>query len=126
MDTTEIIVLLSGVMLIAFVIWYFFMAEGERATASAGDAGGQQIKVTVKGGYSPDVIVVKKGIPVELDFYRDEASSCTEEVVFGDFGISRKLPAFKTTPIRFTPDKTGEFTFACGMNMVRGKLIVED
>jgi P-type Cu+ transporter len=41
-------------------------------------------------------------------------------------GISRQLPAFKTTPIQFTPDQAGEFTFTCGMNMVRGKLIVED
>ena len=48
-----------------------------------------------------------------------------EQVVFGDFGIAKDLPAFKTTPIEFTPDKSGEFTFACGMNMLRGKLIVE-
>jgi plastocyanin domain-containing protein len=31
---------------------------------------------------------------------------------------------YKTTPVEFTPDKAGEFIFACGMNMVRGKLIV--
>jgi plastocyanin domain-containing protein len=46
-------------------------------------------------------------------------------VVFGDFGIARDLPAFKTTAIEFTPEKPGEHTFACGMNMMRGKLIVE-
>jgi plastocyanin domain-containing protein len=126
MDTAEIIVLLSGVLLIGLVIWYFFLGEGEKEVASVGEAGVQQIKITVKGGYSPDVIVVKKGVPVALDFYRDEASSCTEQVVFSDFGISRRLPAFKTTPVEFTPDKAGEFTFTCGMNMVRGKLIVEE
>ena len=85
----------------------------------------QEIKITVKGGYSPDVIAVKQGVPVKLDFYRDESASCTEQVVFGDFGIARDLPAFRTTSIEFTPDKAGEFTFACGMNMVRGKLVVE-
>ncbi|PYS89763.1 MAG: copper-transporting ATPase [Acidobacteria bacterium] len=126
MDTAEIIVLVSGVALIAFVIWYFFMGEGVRAAATVGATGVQQINVTVKGGYTPDVIVVKKGVPVELDFYRDEASTCTEQVVFGDFGISRMLPAFKTTPVTFTPERAGEFTFTCGMNMVRGKLIVEE
>lgn len=126
MDTTEIIVLVGGVALIGFVLWYFFMGEGTRATAAVGDEGVQQVKVTVKGGYTPDVIVLKKGVPARLDFYRDETSSCTEQIVFGDFGISRKLPAFQTTPVQFTPDKAGVFTFACGMNMVRGKLIVED
>ena len=39
----------------------------------------QEIKVTVKGGYSPDVIVVKQGVTIKLDFYRDEAASCSEQ-----------------------------------------------
>jgi len=124
MDTTEILVVIGGVVLIAFVLWYFF-GEREQVAAEQNESGLQEIKVTVKGGYSPDVIVVKKDVPVRLNFYRDETSSCSEQVVFGDFGIARDLPAFKTTPIEFTPEKSGEFTFACGMNMLRGKLIVE-
>ena len=124
MDTTEIIVVAGGVALIAAVLWYFF-GEREQVAAAMSASGTQEINVTVKGGYSPDVIVVKKGAPVRLNFYRDETSSCSEQVVFGDFGIARELPAFQTTPIEFTPDKTGEFTFACGMNMLRGKLIVQ-
>ncbi len=124
MDTTEIFVLVAAAALIAFVLWYFF-GEREAVAASVTDGGVQEIKVTVKGGYSPDVIVVKQGLPVKLDFYRDESASCTEQVIFGDFGIARDLPAFRTTSIEFTPDKVGEFIFACGMNMVRGKLVVE-
>jgi plastocyanin domain-containing protein len=27
--------------------------------------------------------------------------------------------------VEFTPQKSGEFTFTCGMNMLRGKLVVE-
>lgn len=124
MDTTEILVVIGGIGLIVFVLWYFF-GEREAASAELSEGGMQEIKVTVKGGYSPDVIVVKENLPVRLNFYRDETSSCSEQVVFGDFGIVKDLPAFKTTPIEFTPEKSGEFTFACGMNMLRGKLIVE-
>lgn len=124
MDSSEIVVLVSGALLTVFVVWYFF-GPRERVSAALGSAGVQEIKVTVKGGYSPDVIVVKKGVPVKLDFYRDETATCSEEVVFGDFGIARPLPAFKTTSIEFVPDRAGEFTFTCGMNMMRGKLIVE-
>ena len=124
MDTSEIIVLLGGVTAIVLVLWYFF-GERDRVAATVGASGVQEVKVTVKGGYNPDVIVVQQGRPVRLDFYRDETASCSEQVVFGDFGIARDLPAFKTTSIEFTPDKAGEFTFACGMNMMRGKLIVE-
>jgi plastocyanin domain-containing protein len=123
-DSTEIGVVIGGTAAIAFVIWYFF-GEREKVMAGVGAGGVQEIKVTVRGGYSPDVIVVREGVPVRFNFYRDETDSCSEQVIFGDFGIARDLPAFKTTSIEFTPDKAGEFTFTCGMNMMRGKLIVE-
>ena len=124
MDTTDIIVVISGIGLIALVLWYFF-GEREATAAVVNEAGVQEIDVTVKGGYSPDVIVVDRGRPVRLNFRREETSSCSEQVVLGDFGIARDLPAFKTTPVEFTPEKSGEFPFTCGMNMLHGKLIVQ-
>jgi plastocyanin domain-containing protein len=124
MEPIEIVVVIGGAALILLTLWYFF-GERERVAARQTGEGTQEVKITVKGGYSPDVIVVKKGLPVKLDFYRDETASCSEQVIFGDFGIARDLPAFNTTSIEFTPDKTGEFTWTCGMNMLRGKLIVE-
>ncbi len=124
LDATQVGVLAGGVALIAFILWYFF-GERERVAASEGSGGVQEVKITVRGGYSPDLIVVKQGRPVRLDFYRDETASCSDTVVFGDFGIARPLPAYATTPVEFTPDRAGEFTFTCGMNMLRGKLVVE-
>lgn len=124
MDTTELIVVAGGIISIAVVLWYFF-GEREGVEASTNESGVQEIRVTVKGGYSPDRIVVREGRPVRLNFYRDETASCSEQVVFGDFGIARNLPPFQNTAIEFTPDKPGEFTFTCGMNMLRGKLVVE-
>ena len=123
-DGTQLVVLIGGLALIALIIWYFF-GERERTVAAEGRGGVQEVRITVKGGYSPDLIVVKQGRPVRLDFYRDETASCSDEVVFGDFGIARPLPAFETTSIEFTPDTVGEFTFTCGMRMLRGKLVVE-
>jgi len=125
MDTTEIIVLAGGAALVGLVLWFFFFSERRQGRARPDDEGVQRIKVTVKGGYSPDVIVLKKGVPAELEFYRDETSSCSEEVVFPDFGISRRLPAFETTLVRLKPEREGEFTYTCGMSMMRGKLLVE-
>jgi plastocyanin domain-containing protein len=124
MDLTETGVIIGGVALIAFVLWYFF-GERERTEARLSESGVQEVNVTVKGGYSPDVIVVQKSKPVRLNFYRDETGSCSEQVIFGDFGIARNLPAYKSTAIEFTPDRAGEFVFTCGMNMLRGKLIVK-
>jgi plastocyanin domain-containing protein len=124
MDSTEIAVIIGGVISIAFVLWYFF-GERERTIIASDEKGMQEIKITVKGGYSPDTIVVREHVPVRLNFYRDETADCSEQVIFADFGISKHLPPFKTTAIEFTPDRAGEFTFMCGMSMMRGKLIVE-
>jgi plastocyanin domain-containing protein len=125
MDTAAVVVLVVGVAAIAGVLWYFFGPRREVRAASA--AGGvQEVRVTVRGGYSPDVVVVEKDRPVRLGFFRDETASCSEEVVFGDFGIARHLPAHQTTTIELTPHQAGEFTFTCGMNMLRGKLIVRE
>ncbi|MBB4636160.1 cupredoxin domain-containing protein [Longimicrobium terrae] len=123
MDTTEIAVLTGGIVLIALVLWYFL---GERQAVAATDTGGvQEVDITVHGGYSPSVVTVRQGRPVRLNFFRDETSSCSEQVILGDFGIARDLPAHQTTAVEFTPDRAGEFTWTCGMNMLRGKLIVQ-
>jgi plastocyanin domain-containing protein len=124
MDSAEIMVTTIGVLLIAFTLWFFFGAR-ETTAATVGVGGVQEVNVVVQGGYSPDRIEVRQGQPVRLNFRREDTSSCTEQVVFGDFGIIHDLPTGQTVPIEFTPDKSGEFTFACGMNMVRGKLIVK-
>ncbi len=122
MDSTQLGVLIGGLLLIAFTLWFFF---GPRSSEQASAVGGvQQIHVVVQGGYSPDRIEVKRGQPVRLLFRREESTACTEQVIFGDFGVSAMLPQGQTVPVEFTPDKAGEFTFHCGMNMVRGKLIV--
>lgn len=124
MDTAEIIVVVAGVLLILFTLWFFF-GKREAVAAKSAASGAQEIDVLVKGGYSPDRIEVVAGRPVRLKFYRNETSSCTEQVILGDFGIARELPYQKTTAIEFTPEQAGQFSFHCGMNMVRGTLIVK-
>jgi Cu+-exporting ATPase len=79
----------------------------------------------VRGGYHPDVIRVRQGVPVELVFDRQESGDCTSRVVFGDFALSAALPAFEQTTVRLTPARAGSFGFACGMNMVHGTLLVD-
>lgn len=124
MDTIQITVTAIGLLLISGVAWFFF---GPRPKTAAQLVGGtQRLRVTVRDGYSPDTLVVKRGRPVRIEFDRQETGSCSDTVVFGDFGISRPLPAFKTTPLEFTPKKAGTYEFTCGMNMLRGRLVVED
>ena len=123
--TAKLIVTVFGLLLIVLVNWYFLFSKRKVFQVSANNQNVQEIKIVVKGGYSPDVIVVKKGIPVRLNFYREETAECSDTIVFGDFKIRKALPAFKTTSIEFTPEREGEYVFTCGMGMLRGKLIVE-
>jgi len=120
----KLIVTIFGVGLIILVNWYFLFSGRKAFQAELKERGIQEIKVVVKGGYDPDTIVVKKGIPVRLYFYRNETADCSDTIVFGDFKIRKALPAFETTAIEFTPEKEGEYVFTCGMGMMRGKLVV--
>ncbi|HYW33395.1 MAG TPA: cupredoxin domain-containing protein [Gemmatimonas sp.] len=111
---------------ILWVNWYFFAAERAPATAATVTAGGpQEVTIVVQGGYTPSSIRVKAGSPVRLLFDRQETSSCSEEVVFGDFGVRQFLPAHQTTSITVTPPTPGTYAFTCGMSMLRGKLVAE-
>ncbi len=123
MSSAQIIVTAAGLAAIGWIVWYFFVAG--RVVGVAAGASVQQIGIVVRGGYTPAVIKVRAGRPVRLDFRRDEANSCTEEVVFADFGIRTFLPQHQTTPVEFTPTAPGTYEFTCGMGMVRGSLIVE-
>ena len=86
----------------------------------------QEIKVTVKSEYSPDRIVVKKGQPVRLLFYREEDSECAAQVVIPELKVKQALTLKQETLVEFVPEETGQFTFACGMDMMKGKVIVEE
>ena len=124
MSVAQVAVTVLGVAAIVWVLWYFLFSSGPAVVASAAD-GVQEISITVKGGYTPDTIVVQAGAPVRLRFYRDETADCSERVVFDDFGIDVALPAFETTVVDFTPAEAGEFPFRCGMSMLKGLLVVE-
>ncbi len=123
MNVADILVVVGSILGIAGLGWYFFAPHKAHAAELAG--GVQRIEVTVRGGYRPDVIRVRQGMPVELVFDRRESGDCTSRVVFGDFALSAALPAYERTTVRLTPTKAGTFGFACGMNMVHGSLLVE-
>lgn len=124
MRPDELIILGAAAGAIAWVNWYFFFAERSSASAVS-TARGQELAITVKGGYTPAEIHAKEGVPLRLVFDRQETSSCSEEVVLGDFGIRRFLPAFQKTTVELTPSRAGRYDFTCGMGMLHGTLVVE-
>ncbi|MFF4871463.1 heavy metal translocating P-type ATPase [Streptomyces sp. NPDC000961] len=123
MAVADVIVVVVAAGLIAVLGWYFF---GPRKAGTARVEGGvQRVDVTVRGGYSPNLIKVRQGTPVEMVFDRQEAGECTSRVVFPDLKVGAGLPAHTRTTVRLNPDRAGTFGFACGMNMIHGTLVVE-
>ena len=117
----KIIITIVGVLGIFFTYWFFLVKKESKAKEVSGS-----IDILVKGGYLPDVISVKKGKTVTLNFIRKDESSCLEEVLLSDFKIKKYLPLNKKISIQITPQKIGKFDFSCGMGMFHGKLIVKD
>lgn len=84
------------------------------------------IKMEVtQSGYTPNVIRVKKGVPVKLDIHNPLQGSCLSTISMPDFHLNNVNLKLGTTNLSFTPDKTGEYTFSCGMGMFKGTIIVE-
>ena len=124
MSVNELSVIVAGLVLTSLLAWYFFgPKKSHRAQL---DNGVQVIHVTVKGGYSPDVIQLVADVPVRMMFDRQETGDCSSRVVIPDFHINQALPAFATTAVEFVPGTPGTYEFACGMNMIRGQILVEE
>jgi plastocyanin domain-containing protein len=128
MHTADWIVIAAGLGAVAWVNWYFFLAErglAHATVAANGATGRQEVTITVRGGYSPATIRAAAGQPVRLVFDRQESSGCSEEVVFPDFGVRRFLPENQKTTVEITPPIPGTYEFTCGMGMLHGRLIAE-
>ena len=109
-------------LLIALVI----LAIG--AATNAGTAKPRPRTATVKiteRGFEPYVLKSRRGVRTRITFVRTTDATCAKEVVFPELGIKRELPLNQPVVITLTLTKRGEFRFTCGMNMMRGKLIVQ-
>lgn len=115
----KIIVTITGILGIAFTYWFFFMKK-EKKVAVLGS-----VDIIVEGGYSPEVISIPKGKTTKINFIRKDPNSCLEEVVLADFKIRKYLPLNQKITVEITPQQSGEFKYACGMNMFHGKIIVK-
>lgn len=122
MSGSDLAVLIGAIVLLLTLGWFFFAPR--KAIQATSEGKDQSIEIIVKGGYSPDTIQATVGVPLRITFDRQESGSCTEKVIIPAFHIAADLPANRRTTVVFTPDTAGIYEFACGMNMVHGKLII--
>ena len=101
--------------------------EVEPATAAEMVDGVQVITVKVEDmGYTPSRIALKEGVPAKLIFEQHGTTACAWDVMSKELGIPlTELPEGETTEVEFTPSASGEYTFTCGMDMMKAAVIVE-
>lgn len=84
----------------------------------------QEVTVTVgAGGYTPNILVLQKGVPAKIKFNTGTLTSCNSYVVFPELNSQLDLNSQKETPV-FTPQSN--LSFECGMGMLRGYAVVVD
>ena len=101
-----------------------FILKLRHVHARLAPEGFQELEIVVRGRYRPDLVVVRRGIPLWLRFRRDEDTHCSERVIFSDFHVGSRLAAYQTTSISFVPSRCGEFLFTCEFGMYQGRLVV--
>jgi Cu+-exporting ATPase len=120
MTAVQIVVTVLGAVTVALLARFFF--RGRAATEAVEQAGVQEVRVIVRGGYSPAVVRARTGVPLRIVFDRQEDGDCSSRVVFPDLGLSRFLTPFTQTTVEFTPRAPGSYPFTCGMNMIHGSV----
>jgi membrane fusion protein, heavy metal efflux system len=85
----------------------------------------QTAKVVVnEQGYEPATVTLRAGTPARITFVRTIDRTCGTEVVFPSLNIKRALPLNEPVVIEFTPARSGDIAFSCGMNMLHGTVVV--
>ena len=81
--------------------------------------------VVSKDGFTPNEVALSGEKGVKLAFIRVDAENCADEVVFKDLNIRKKLPVGEVVTIEIPKGKTGDVNFACGMDMMKGKVVIQ-
>jgi plastocyanin len=93
------------------------------AAALAAQARTVELSVTAKG-FEPSRVKLAKGEPVKLVVTRKTDDTCAKQMVIPDENIKADLPLNKPVTLSFTPKRSGDIRYTCGMNMISGVLEV--
>ena len=107
------------------LFWWFFGKHKEAAGTSTIVNDEQTATIVVNGGYSPSTVILKKGVPAQVNFDMRDSTACLSHVVFEQLGVNEDLTKQKITTVNIPTDKAGTYNFACGMDMFHGKVIVK-
>jgi plastocyanin domain-containing protein len=109
----------------AIVATTIFFGNGCSKESAADDTKSGPIAITADDkGFTPSSVSLKKGAPAQLVFTRTTDATCATEVVFPDLKITKKLPLNTPVSVDVPTDSPRSLSFACGMGMFKGAVVV--
>ena len=84
----------------------------------------QDALIVVRGGYHPDRVRARAGLPVRLRFRREESLPCSDTVLLPELGRFAELPEGETVSIDCGPLEPGDYQFSCARGALHGMLVV--
>lgn len=118
------IIIIVAILLIALAI--FFLTSKPATSNINLENGVQVVRMSESArGYSPNLLTVKKGIPVRWEIEGSTDRTCANALIVPEYKIRAFLKPGKNI-IEFTPDQTGKIPFSCSMRMYTGTFNVID
>ncbi len=114
MNSVDAVIIAVSLAVGAWQLWYFL---GRRSFAAPGEqlkAGTQEFRITLEGGFSPDLVVVEAGRRVRLEILRGEVDPESEHLAFDTLKVTKTLAEFTYVPVEFIPSDPGDYRFYCG------------
>jgi len=136
---TKLFQKVAGILILLFAFYTFnsglalvgasgnIFSRQDKAEKNTKTDGAEQIieMHVTSAGFAPNILKLKKGVPVRWVIKGDNITGCTNKIIIPSLGISQALSAGDNI-VRFTPNKAGEIPFSCWMGMVRGKFVVSE
>jgi plastocyanin domain-containing protein len=116
---------MRGMGLVAVVAAGAIAAGCSGAPRSVDDGSTRVVISVTEKGFVPADVTVPAGKPVTMVVTRKTDRTCAKEMVIADRGIQVALPLNQAVEVKFTPDSAGVIRYACGMDMLSGRVTVK-
>ena len=116
MNSVDAVIVAVSLAVGAWQLWYFLRRRSFETPGQQLKGGTQEFRITLEGGFSPDLVVVEAGRPVRLEILvlRGEVDSESEHLAFDDLKVTKTLAEFTYVPVEFIPSDPGDYRFYCG------------
>lgn len=114
MNSVDAVIISASLAVGAWQLWYFLRRRSFAAPGGQLKAGTQEFRITLEGGFSPDLVIVEVGRRVRLEILRGEVDLESEHLAFDNLKVAKTLTEFTYVPVEFIPSDPGDYRFYCG------------